>query len=142
MGNPAGVKRDFDALERRRFQALRLLRQGLNQSEVARRVRVVRQSVAHDAHPPGHFGLVQSLPQQPQGPEPSPFQSIEITSHSSRVSHTRLDARYSEKCRYIMRYSINENTAQNFVPEEGVEPTRPCDQRILSAMCMFINNCY
>jgi transposase len=40
------VKRDFDALERRRFQALRLLRQGLNQSEVARRVRVVRQSVA------------------------------------------------------------------------------------------------
>jgi transposase len=46
MGNPAGVKRDFEALERRRFQALRLLRQGLNQSEVARRVRVVRQSVA------------------------------------------------------------------------------------------------
>ena len=28
------------------FKALRLLRQGLNQSEVARRVRVVRQSVA------------------------------------------------------------------------------------------------
>ena len=46
MGNTAGVKRDFDELERRRFQALRLLRQGLNQSEVARRVRVVRQSVA------------------------------------------------------------------------------------------------
>jgi hypothetical protein len=35
MGNPAGVRRDFDALERRRFQGLRLLRQGLNQSEVA-----------------------------------------------------------------------------------------------------------
>jgi transposase len=46
MGNPAGVRRDFDALERRRFKALRLLRQGLNQSEVARRLRVVRQSVA------------------------------------------------------------------------------------------------
>jgi len=46
MGNPAGVRRDFDALERRRFRALRLLRQGLNQSEVARRLRVVRQSVA------------------------------------------------------------------------------------------------
>ena len=44
--SPAGVRRDFDALERRRFRALRLLRQGLNQSEVARRVRVVRQSVA------------------------------------------------------------------------------------------------
>jgi transposase len=46
MGNPAGVRRDFDALERRRFQGLRLLRQGLNQSEVAQRLRVVRQSVA------------------------------------------------------------------------------------------------
>jgi transposase len=46
MGNPAGVRRDFDALERRRFQALRLLLQGLNQSEVARRLRVGRQSVA------------------------------------------------------------------------------------------------
>ena len=46
MGNSAGVRRDFDALERRRFQALRLLRQGLNQSEVARRLRVGRQSVA------------------------------------------------------------------------------------------------
>lgn len=46
MGNPAGVRRDFAALERRRFAALRLLRQGLHQSEVARRLRVGRQSVA------------------------------------------------------------------------------------------------
>jgi transposase len=46
MGNPAGVKRDFAALEKRRFEGLRLLRQGLNQSEVARRLRVRRQSVA------------------------------------------------------------------------------------------------
>lgn len=46
MGNPKGVRRDFEALERRRFKALRLLRQGLNQSEAARRVRVGRQSVA------------------------------------------------------------------------------------------------
>ena len=46
MGNPAGVRRDFEALEQRRLEALRLLRQGLNQSEVARRVWVVRQSVA------------------------------------------------------------------------------------------------
>jgi transposase len=46
MGNPAGVRRDFAALERRRLEALRLLRQGLKQSEVARRLRVVRQSVA------------------------------------------------------------------------------------------------
>src|ERR1039458_1986181 len=39
MGNPKGVRRDFDALEQRRFAALRLLRQGLNQSEVAPRGR-------------------------------------------------------------------------------------------------------
>jgi transposase len=46
MGNPAGVRRDFEALEKRRFQAIRLLEKGLNQSEVARRVKVVRQTVA------------------------------------------------------------------------------------------------
>jgi transposase len=46
MGNPAGVRRDFEALEKRRFQAIHLLDKGLNQSEVARRVRVVRQTVA------------------------------------------------------------------------------------------------
>ncbi len=46
MGNPAGVRRDFDALEKRRFEALRLLDKGLNQSEVARRLKVVRQTVS------------------------------------------------------------------------------------------------
>ena len=35
MGNPKGVKRDFEALEKRRFEAMRLLDQGLNQSETA-----------------------------------------------------------------------------------------------------------
>src|ERR1700730_8802864 len=46
MGNPAGVRRDLAALERRRMEAARLLRQGLGQSEVARRVGVHRQSVS------------------------------------------------------------------------------------------------
>jgi len=47
MGNPAGVKRDFEALEKRRFQALRLLEAGdLNLSEVARRLHVARQTVS------------------------------------------------------------------------------------------------
>jgi predicted DNA-binding protein (UPF0251 family) len=46
MGNPAGVQRDFDALEKRRFAAMRLLDKGLNQTEVAGRVKVVRQTVA------------------------------------------------------------------------------------------------
>ena len=39
MGNPRGVKRDFSELEQRRFEGLKLLRQGFNQSEVARRVK-------------------------------------------------------------------------------------------------------
>jgi transposase len=47
MGNPAGVKRDFVALERRRFEAAKLLeKSGLNQSEVARRLHVCRQTVS------------------------------------------------------------------------------------------------
>jgi transposase len=50
MGNPAGVPRDFDALEKRRFQAIQLLGRGLSQSEIARQLRVVRQSVARWVH--------------------------------------------------------------------------------------------
>jgi len=46
MGNPAGVRRDFAALERRRMEAARLLRQGLGQSQVARELGVHRQSVS------------------------------------------------------------------------------------------------
>src|SRR6266404_1418419 len=46
MGNPRGVKRDFEALERRRLEGLRLLDQGLNQSEVSRRLKVCSQSVS------------------------------------------------------------------------------------------------
>ena len=45
MGNPAGVKRDFDALEKRRFKAFGLLNKGLSEAEVARRVGAHRQSV-------------------------------------------------------------------------------------------------
>jgi transposase len=46
MGNPAGVRRDFRALEERRLQAARLLKKGIHQSEVARRVGAHRQSVS------------------------------------------------------------------------------------------------
>lgn len=45
MGNPAGVKRDFEALEERRLRAHTLFRQGLTDAEVARRLGVHRQSV-------------------------------------------------------------------------------------------------
>ena len=47
MGNPAGVKRDFKAFERRRFEAVRLLEKGdVSQAEVACRVHVWRQTVS------------------------------------------------------------------------------------------------
>jgi transposase len=46
MGNLAGVKRDFNALEKRRFAAVKLLEAGVHQSEVARRLDVHRQSVS------------------------------------------------------------------------------------------------
>jgi len=45
MGNPAGVRRDFVKLEQRRREAAELLRQGVHQAEVARRVGAHRQSV-------------------------------------------------------------------------------------------------
>lgn len=46
MGNPAGVRRDFDALEKRRFHAIRLFERGQKPSAIARQVKVVRQTVA------------------------------------------------------------------------------------------------
>src|SRR5260370_7345921 len=46
MGNPAGVRRDFEALEKRRFQAIQMLERGLRQAEIARQLRVVPQTVA------------------------------------------------------------------------------------------------
>src|SRR5258708_11378338 len=47
MGNPAGVKRDFEALEKRHMKAVGLVEKGdLNQSEVAHRLRVCRQTVS------------------------------------------------------------------------------------------------
>ena len=45
MGNPKGVRRDFEALEQRRLQAVRLLKKGLSQSEVARQLGVGHASV-------------------------------------------------------------------------------------------------
>jgi transposase len=46
MGNAAGLRRDFDALEQRRLRAARWLESGVSQSEVARRAGVHRQSVS------------------------------------------------------------------------------------------------
>jgi transposase len=46
MGNPAGVRRNFDALEKRRLKAFKLLDAGVSQAQVARQVGVHRQSVS------------------------------------------------------------------------------------------------
>jgi transposase len=46
MGNPRGVKRDFVALEKRRFQAVKLFSKGLNNSEIGRRLKVSNQTVS------------------------------------------------------------------------------------------------
>ena len=56
MGNARGVRRDFAALEQRRFAGLKLLRQGFNQSEVARRVKVCSQTVSRWANVVGQEG--------------------------------------------------------------------------------------
>ena len=46
MGNPKGVERDFDELERRRLKAAKLFDRGLSQGEVSRRLGVHRQSIS------------------------------------------------------------------------------------------------
>ena len=57
MGNPAGVRRDFEGLEQRRREAAELLRQGTHPAEVARRVGVHRQSVGRWAQQLKQGGL-------------------------------------------------------------------------------------
>ncbi len=47
MGNPRGVRRDFEALEKRRLEAVRLvLEEGWSQPQAARRVKAAQQSVS------------------------------------------------------------------------------------------------
>lgn len=63
MGNPAGVRRDFEALEKRRFLAAELIRKGIHEAEVARQVGVCRQSVnrwAQQLNAQGKKGLRQA----------------------------------------------------------------------------------
>jgi transposase len=69
MGNPAGVPRDFAALERRRMRAARLLKQGMSNSEVARRLGVHRQSVIRWARQLARCGVA-GLKRGPAGPKP------------------------------------------------------------------------
>lgn len=47
MGNPKGIKRDFEALKRRRLKASKLFRKGLSDAEIARQMKVTRNSVGN-----------------------------------------------------------------------------------------------
>ena len=60
MGNPRGVKRDFEALENRRFEAAKLFNKNLNNSEIGRRLRVSNQTVSRwrkECNKSGKVGL-------------------------------------------------------------------------------------
>ena len=46
MGNPRGVPRNFDALEKRRFAFVRLYERGETQAAIARRLKTVPQTVS------------------------------------------------------------------------------------------------
>jgi transposase len=46
MGNPRGVRRDFQALEKRRLAAVKLFGEELNNSEIGRRLKVCNQTVS------------------------------------------------------------------------------------------------
>jgi transposase len=46
MGNPRGVSRDFEALEKRRFEFVRLYQRGETQAAIARRLKTVPQTVS------------------------------------------------------------------------------------------------
>src|SRR3974377_1234943 len=60
--SPVGAKkRDFSQLERRRMRAARLLNRGLSQAEVARRVKVSRESVRRWAGQIAKHGTAEGL---------------------------------------------------------------------------------
>jgi hypothetical protein len=46
MGDPRGVRRDFEALEKRRFEAVKLFDKNLNNSGIGRRLKVSNQPSA------------------------------------------------------------------------------------------------
>ena len=46
MGNPRGVRRDFQALEKRRLAAVKLFGEPCNNSEIGRRLKVCNQTVS------------------------------------------------------------------------------------------------
>jgi transposase len=46
MGNPRGVRRDFQALEKRRLAAVKLFGEDFNNSEIGRRLKVCNQTVS------------------------------------------------------------------------------------------------
>lgn len=61
MARTAAGKRDFDELERRRMEAARLLYRGIRQAEVARRLKVSRESVRRWADQIAKHGSTKAL---------------------------------------------------------------------------------
>lgn len=46
MGNQKGITIDYKAREKKRFRAMEMIKEGLSQSEIARQLKVVRQTVS------------------------------------------------------------------------------------------------
>ena len=67
MGNPRGVKRDFVALEKRRFEAVKLFDKNLNNSEIGRRLKVSNQTVSRWRKEYQQGGNVRSAAGGPSG---------------------------------------------------------------------------
>ena len=83
MGNPAGVRRDFDQLEQRRLEGAGLLRRGVPQAEVARRVGAHRQSVSQWAGQLERGGR-RGARSEPGGPDESRGSMLADLRRSSR----------------------------------------------------------
>ena len=100
MGNPAGVKRDFEGLERRRMAAAKLLQQGVSQAEVARRLGVHRQSVirwVRELRKSGRAGLnLQAIEQAlKRGPQALGYETALWTApRVARLIEQRCGVRY------------------------------------------------
>lgn len=80
MGNPRGVKRDFQALQRRRLKAAAWFEQGLSKAEVARRLGVSNQSAGrwHAAWQSGGAAALRHAGRAGRKPRLSPKQLGEL----------------------------------------------------------------
>ncbi len=83
MGNPRGVRRDFQALEKRRLSAVKLFAEGLNNSEIGRRLKVCNQTVSRwrKQLTAGGVAVLQAAGRAGRKPGLSPDQKQELAAH-------------------------------------------------------------